>query len=132
MKVTSQGPMTGHALFAIPVGSPSYGSAGSPVSTTGMPTRKGTSEHHWGWFAAIVMAVAAVVLLAMGVWQYSTTETTTTPATTTVATTGAPAEYAGVSVPQAMRLSDAVVSNVPVEYAGVSVPQAMRLSDAGR
>ena len=105
MKVTSQGPMTGHTLFAIPVGSPTYGSAGAPVSTTGTPARKGGGEHHWGWFAAIFMSVAALVLLAMGVWQYASTQTTTAP--TTVATTGVPAEYAGVSVPQAMRLSDA-------------------------
>ncbi|MBI1350149.1 MAG: hypothetical protein GC156_03425 [Actinomycetales bacterium] len=96
------------------------------MPTTGLPTQRAKEDHTGRWYAAIFLTLAAIVLLVMGIWQYSTTQTT--PAPTTVATV--PAQYEGVSLPQAMRLSDATVSGVPARYSGVSVPQAMRLSDA--
>ncbi len=126
MKVTTLSSSAAPALFAIPVGSPGFGATGTPVVTTKMPTRHDHEGHRGRWYAAIFLTAATLVLIAMGVWQYVGTQTT--PVTTTVAT--APMQIEGVSIPQAMRLSDAVVSGVPVKYAGVSIPQAMRLSDA--
>jgi TRAP-type C4-dicarboxylate transport system permease small subunit len=76
----------------------------------------------------IAMLAAALVLAAMGVFQYAQTLDTTTTVPTAI-----PAEYAGVSLPQAMRLADqaaaAATTAIPAEYAGVSLPQAMRLAD---
>ena len=125
MKVTSTRTLSNGVLFAIPVGSPGFGTGHTAVPTTGTPTRRDVEDHRGRWYAAIFMTLAALALIAMGVWQYTTTETTTAPST--VATV--PVEMHGVSAPQAMRLSDAQVSGVPVEFSGVSIPQAMRLSD---
>jgi len=117
----SAGP--GLTLFAMPVGAP----------VTGMPTPTAPQfheheEHHGRLYAAIALIAAALVLGGMGVVRYvQTLETSTTAAVTTTV----PAQYAGVSLPQAMRLADqaAVTTTVPAQYAGVSLPQAMRLAD---
>jgi uncharacterized membrane protein len=110
----------GVTLFAMPMGTPV---AGLPTPTSRMPE---THEAHHGWLYAIVALVSVtLILVGMGVYRYVQLQDTTS---TTVATV--PAEYAGVSLPQAMRLSDqAAVTGIPAEYAGVSLPQAMRLAD---
>jgi hypothetical protein len=115
----------GLALFAMPVGAPTAGIPTPSTSSSQVPHRE-----HRGWiYAAIAMIAAVLVLGVMGAFQYAQTRDT---ATTTVVTSGVPAEFAGVSLPQAMRLADAaaVSSGVPAEFAGVSLPQAMRLADA--
>jgi anti-sigma-K factor RskA len=102
-----------------------------PVSqrpvTGGTTGRDEQTQRTW-WYAVIALTAAVVALVVMAAFQYATTETTV-PTETTVAVSAVPAKYAGVSIPQAMRLSDTVVSAVPAKYAGVSIPQAMRLSD---
>jgi TRAP-type C4-dicarboxylate transport system permease small subunit len=87
-------------------------------------------EAHHGWrYALIALAAAALVLAALAAIQFARTYESTTTGTSAI-----PAEYAGVSLPQAMRLADAAAlaatSAIPAEYAGVSLPQAMRLADA--
>jgi hypothetical protein len=125
MKTTTRYTFDGPMRFAIPVGSPSLGTMGSPVATTRLPDSQEHEGHSGRWYAVVFLSAAALVLVAMGVWQFTSTQTA--PQQVTVA--AAPAQYAGISVPQAMRLSDTVVSGVPAQYAGISVPQAMRLSD---
>jgi hypothetical protein len=72
------------------------------------------------------LIAATLVLAAMGVFRYAQSlDTVSTPVP------AVPAEYAGISLPQAMRLADqaAATTTVPAEYAGISLPQAMRLAD---
>ena len=90
-----------------------------------VPRRDEKQQRRRDWlYALIAVAVAVLTLGVVGAYQYSQTH----EATTTVATSTVPSQFAGVSVPQAMRLSDAAA--VSSTYAGVSLPQAMRLSDA--
>ena len=123
---------SGHVLFAMPMGAPTAGIPTPSVSPSQVPHPAEHREHRTWIYAAIALIAAALVLGVMGALQYAQTRDT---ASTTVVTSGVPAEFAGVSLPQAMRLADAaaaaaVTSGVPVEFAGVSLPQAMRLSDA--
>ena len=91
---------SGLALFAMPMGAPT---AGVPTSSH-VPHRDVHPERR-GWiYAAIALIGAALVLGIMGAFQYAQTRDT---ATTVVVTSGVPAEFAGVSLPQAMRLADA-------------------------
>ena len=115
------------ALFSMPAGVHVTGPVTQRPVTGGTTGRDEQKQYTW-WYAVIAMGAALVALMAMAVFQYATTESTV-PTDTTVAVSAVPAKYAGVSIPQAMRLSDTVVSAVPAKYAGVSIPQAMRLSD---
>ena len=111
---------SGLALFAMPMGAPTVGLSTPPAPASPVHHEK----HHGRRYAAIALTAAALVLAAMGVFQYAQTlDTVSTPVP------AVPAEYAGVSLPQAMRLADqaAATTTVPAEYAGVSLPQAMRL-----
>jgi hypothetical protein len=113
----------------MPMGAPTAGIP-TPSTSSQVPQREEHPEHR-GWIYATIALIAAVLVLGvMGAFQYAQTRDTAT--TTVVATSGVPAEFAGVSLPQAMRLADAaaVSSGVPAEFAGVSLPQAMRLADA--
>jgi hypothetical protein len=112
------------ALFAMPVGVHTTGPV-APAPVTRKSSEDDQMRHAW-WYAIIAMTAALLALVGMAVFQYAQTLDT---AVTTTAVSAVPAEYAGVSIPQAMRLSDTVVSAVPAQYAGVSIPQIMRLSD---
>jgi hypothetical protein len=112
------------ALFAMPVGVHTTGPV-APAPVTRKSSEDDQMRHAW-WYAIIAMTAALLALVGMAVFQYAQTLDT---AVTTTAVSAIPAEYAGVSIPQAMRLSDTVVSAVPAQFAGVSNPQAMRLSD---
>jgi len=112
------------ALFAMPVGAHTTGPV-APAPVTRKTSEGDQARQSW-WYAVIAMTAALLALVGMAVFQYAQTLDT---APTTTAVSAVPAEYAGVSIPQAMRLSDTVVSAVPARFAGVSVPQIMRMSD---
>jgi TRAP-type C4-dicarboxylate transport system permease small subunit len=88
----------------MPMGAPTAGIPTPSTSSSQVPHREEHPEHR-GWiYAAIAMIAAVLVLGVMGAFQYAQTRDT---ASTAVVTSGVPAEFAGVSLPQAMRLADA-------------------------
>ena len=96
----------GVARFVMPAGAPVVGLPAPPTPTTRAPRHHARTEHHGRRYAVIALTAAALVLAGMAAFQYARTNEAPP---TTAAVSGVPAEFAGVSVPQAMRLADAGV-----------------------